>query len=254
MDIFKNSYCINLTERNDRYQHVKSLFCNLDIPVKIIKRDRHPNSGEQGCFESHIHIINKAYKKGLEYCVIFEDDIEVTDSFTLNNLKIIEEFIKSDVDWNLFYLGICPAYTMYKPEYYTDKILKVRSIYTHAYIISRKMMKRMLNAKYIGIPIDVVYLFSTKKSFCFENSLFNQGNFDSDISGKSIHQNFKQLWQNFTPTYIKYINLKVDSIAIILAIGFILLLLLFATNPSGNLRWFLLIIIIIIMLILVVIF
>ena len=174
-------YCINLKTREDRYKSSKRIFDKYDIPVQYFQVDKHPKGGAYGCFDSHIKIIRKAYSEGANQVLIFEDDITPTQYLTPNHLKRAIRFMKSE-NWNLFYLGALPNIRTYKTYSTTHSdIYRLRGICTHAYIVNRQAMKKLINLKYEGTPIDYYYIHKFNKSFALYPTLFMQGLHESDI-------------------------------------------------------------------------
>jgi len=99
--------------------------------------------GEKGCFLSHYLLWKKILESGYETVIIFEDDAEITN----------DKYFKDDInkflipDYDFIHLGFCY-------EKYTDKIkdLGEFSVYktdsamcTHAYLISKNGVKKLLN-------------------------------------------------------------------------------------------------------------
>lgn len=174
-------YCINLKTRDDRYESSRKVFNQYDIPVKYFRVDKHPKGGAYGCFDSHIKVIRKAYYEGANRVLIFEDDISPTDYLTPKRLETAINFMENE-DWDLFYLGALPNIRSYK-SYSTSYpgIYRLRGICTHAYIINRKTMKKLINLKYNGTAIDYYYIHNFNKSYAVYPTLFFQGLSESDI-------------------------------------------------------------------------
>lgn len=186
---FDSIFCINLLERNDRYKTSKKLFKRLNIPVTYFRTKKHPNGGLQGCMESHIQLINQAYKQKCKNILIFEDDV-VIDETLLHEFPAIMakaiDFMRNNT-WDLFFLGPGHDIRYFRAEATNhDSIYKVHSIYTHAYVISRKMMKNLKGLRFTGIPYDYILRHNTS-SYAIYPAPFFQSMIDSDIgSGWSI--------------------------------------------------------------------
>lgn len=217
--------CINLKTRDDRYNHAKKVFDGLGIDVEFFRTDKHPNGGCEGCFNSHIECIKRAYDKGLERALIFEDDIslEVSQEKLNTLMEKVERFITKNNDWDLFYLG--GTYSFY--HYYrriNENIISGPCICTHAYIINRRMMKRMLEYEYDGRPIDVIYSsLKDTKSYSIRPFIFDQYGFSSDIETSDVPvEKFKQFKRNYT-YYIGtlwYVSVLILIVLVILMIAF----------------------------------
>ncbi len=157
---FDKIYCINLKTRNDRYKACKKLFRKLSIPVHFHRVDKHPISGAQGCYESHLSIIKDAYDKGYQHILIFEDDIMTNERYSTELLQHAFDFMSTNKDWELFYFGHCPDIMFYKTSNVNKHIMHTYSVLAHAYGVSRRHMEKILNSKhkeYHGIAIDEIY-------------------------------------------------------------------------------------------------
>ena len=100
------------------------------------------SDGEKGCFLSHYLLWKKILDSDYEDAIIFEDDAVILDN---NNFKNIQQFLIPDYDY--IYLGFCfekfkdkikelNEYSIYKSDY---------ALCTHAYIVSKKGIKKLLN-------------------------------------------------------------------------------------------------------------
>ena len=93
---FDRIVCINLKERNDRREIAEKRFQELGIPVEFYLADRDPESGERGCYNSHMTVIKKAYHDNLNNVLIFEDDVCPTKSFSEKIITQAINFMKSN--------------------------------------------------------------------------------------------------------------------------------------------------------------
>lgn len=231
---FDSIRCINLRSRSDRRLSASSLFEKLKIPVEWFITDRHPNGGIQGCFESHISCLRESYLRGDQMCLIFEDD--VIDTGFASDETLLESaihFMETNLDWDLFYLGTCPdiKYSRTQTVRGFKSILKMHSLCTHAYVASRKFMKQCYDMKFIGVPIDYLYL-NGPESYGLYPSFFAQRASKSDISGDAWNLiPFKHSYFRFVELYARYINIPLIKFTLILAIGFFLLLVVILLPP-----------------------
>ena len=237
---FGSIRCINLRSRKDRFEQAQSVFTAYSIPVTWFFTDRHPNGGIQGCFESHLSCISQSYLKGDETCLIFEDD--VVDSVYAKNTKLLQEainFMNNNQTWELFYLGTCPdilGSKTYSVRSYPS-VLNMRSLCTHAYVIHRRYMEKIIKTSFSNVPIDYIYLFN-QQAYGIYPSIFYQRASGSDISGDFWNLiPVKHLWFRLIEIYAKYINRPIRKIVGILSLGFIMLILLYFINPQLRKIW-----------------
>eukprot|EP00928_Gymnodinium_smaydae_P032837 TRINITY_DN23688_c0_g1_i1.p2 TRINITY_DN23688_c0_g1~~TRINITY_DN23688_c0_g1_i1.p2 ORF type:complete len:143 (+),score=24.10 TRINITY_DN23688_c0_g1_i1:54-482(+) len=99
--------CINLRERNDRYDTVLERFASVGLgsdAVKFLRVERHPRGGRYGCYDSHRTVIQQAYDDGLSSVLIFEDDVEFRDGWE----RVVEEakeFLDAGMKFDALVMG-----------------------------------------------------------------------------------------------------------------------------------------------------
>nr|QBK91394.1 MAG: glycosyltransferase family 25 LPS biosynthesis protein [Pithovirus LCPAC302] len=173
--------CINLVSRPDRYSNSKKIFDKYYIPVEYYKTEKHKKGGEYGCFKSHINVIREAYYNGDKNILVFEDDIISTEYLTPKYLETAIDFMENE-KWDIFYLGALPNINFYRSKRTRYKgIYKLKGICTHAYVLNRKAMKRLIGLKYNGTPIDYYYIRNFDRCFAIYPTMFNQGLSESDL-------------------------------------------------------------------------
>lgn len=173
--------CINLITRDDRYESAKNLFNSINLNVDFYRTEKNTNP-VLGCFESHQNIIKESIKNNEPYTLIFEDDIDLSPSFTTENLHRALSLIENlPQNWNIYFLGCCPD-IKHSYTYKTDikNIYKVNAFCTHAYIISNKCMKDIAELEFSNKAIDAVY-HDIEHTYAYLPSLFVQGLMGSDI-------------------------------------------------------------------------
>jgi len=223
---FDDIRCINLYTREDRYHQVNEIFQTFNIPVRFYQTHKHPNGGIQGCFESHIEIIREDYDKGFKNVLIFEDDVINSSYLTPKNLKRAIQFMQNH-DWDIFYLGTHPDVRKYRVQHIVNGIYAMHCICTHAYCLSRNMMKKLYDLKFNGTPIDYLYRDYECKSYGIYPSLFYQRSSKSDIGGDIISTiPIKEHWFRVVELYAIYINVPIDTLSRILIVVIILIVIL----------------------------
>lgn len=227
---FDKIYCINLLTRDDRYEAACKVFDKLDIPVEFHRVHKHPNGGVQGCFESHIEVIRKAYRENAQTVVIFEDDAIPSSNYDVKLLEIAVRFMKFNDTWDIFYLGPTPEIRRHRTKgTLYPNVYKIHSLTTHAYVISRRMMKKMKDAKFAGIPIDVVYLHNNN-AYAIYPGLFIQSEAGTDIGGAFATTLGKipggaAAYYRFLEMYSYYVNIPlIIWIALLFAVWYVFVL------------------------------
>ena len=159
-------YVINLKKRPERFELFKK-----NCPIHISKINKFeaidgsslkhtPNNfknmkpGEIGCFLSHKILWEKTLKnRHSDYGIIFEDDAVFTDFF----LEKFNDIINTSIDFDILFIGgrFTKNYEMVNCIKVTDKIVKYDYTKnwskgdcdrtTHAYIISKKCCKLLLD-------------------------------------------------------------------------------------------------------------
>ena len=181
-DFFDEIYCINLYTAEDRYLHVQKLAKKYGIPIKFYRTHRHVNGGLQGCFESHINVIKKAYENGSKNILVLEDDLQ-PGTLTQEQLNRAVNFMKKNKFWAIFYLGATPDIrkgSCHKVGGFPS-VYQLKSICTHAYAINRRTMKKLKDLTYQGTQIDY-YFRDNLKCYGIYPSVFYQGGFESSIT------------------------------------------------------------------------
>ena len=242
--IFDKIYCINLNSRPDRKRDCQKLFNEYSIPAEFYNIDRHPTSGLQGCFESHINIITKAYKDGLNYILIFEDDIMASKYLTAENLKKSTDFILSNNEAELFYLGTHPEIYSTKSYWEASGVIKLQSICTHAYVLTRKGMAKYANMNFGGTPIDYLY---TNNDYCYGAypCFFYQNGSASDIGDDfMLAAPLKRHWFRWMELYSYHVNIPIDILKWIIGLFLIGLSLILLLKPNNMPIWIMLLMLI----------
>ncbi len=186
IDLFPRIQCINLARRTDRWQRVQAEFARLGVADRIECFEAVERSdGPLGCAMSHLSIIEKANRDGLDSLFVFEDDIAVLDDNPCILSRALETL--SGIDgWELFYLGgrlkrpAIPA---------GPHLIESRLWATHAYGIRRPAFEKVLAGApemlEDGKPIDVWYA-ENLISYCASPLLVSQSEGYSDCANKWI--------------------------------------------------------------------
>ena len=217
---FDQISCINLYSRDDRLEECQKVFKRLNIPCRVKRFHKHPNDGKKGCYESHLSVIRDAYVKGCENVLIFEDDVIESPYFDESLIEKAIEFMNNNNEWDIFYLGHQPDVFFSSSYAVSDYIMKTSSTLTHAYVMSRKFMKKMLNREYDDTAIDKVYL-ANENSYALYPMQFYQNESDSDITASAPIRGLR-----YSEFYAYHINYPILYF-ITLLISFIILIIVF---------------------------
>lgn len=190
-NFFDDIICINLEHRKDRYIKSLDTFQKYNIPARIKTFKKHEKGGIYGCFDSHIKILKEAYEKKLEYILVFEDDIIVTDYYSEKNIENAINFMKTNEEWDIFYLGFsvfkdsndCVS-TILDAEYINENIVKFNPFCTHALCYNKKSIKKIVDnyQDYINyIHFDnYIANYLELHNYCYIPNLFDQDFSTSD--------------------------------------------------------------------------
>ena len=173
---------------------------------------RNLTPGEIGCTLSHYSIIEGAYNSGYENVLILEEDFKVMDhyekfpEFELNHLND---------DYSICYLGRS-ALDKDNEEVINEAIVRCGYTFnTHAYVISRKGMKEILDSPILDqmVPWDE-FMSAINCRHPRQDAIDNLGNdkfraysFKIDYINQTSNYDTDSLTE-FTPEYVKEVKAK----------------------------------------------
>lgn len=179
-------YCINLKERMERKENAQKQFRQINIkPSDTIFLDfhKHKKGGIYGCYDSHMKVWNNFYQnhKDKELCIIFEDDFRATEN-SIYHLKKAISFIEKNKD-KVDILFLHDKFIEYndnnnKKDISNKYFIRGYGFLTHAYIITRKYIKLILDKndnqlpKPNGIDFDIDININKKGILYSENIFF----------------------------------------------------------------------------------
>ena len=137
-DFFDGIYCINLDEREDRWNHSCKQFEKLGVKERVKRfsaikptydsrwdrpvwwsggKRKYPRLGAVGCAESHKEIIKLSMEQNFSNVLVFEDDFDVCDNWDKNLESALHDL--KNLPWDLFYLGyhLHRADNMIRPDW-----------------------------------------------------------------------------------------------------------------------------------------
>lgn len=100
-------------------------------------------AGASGCTLSHARALDFALEQGWETIIVLEDDVELTEDLnTSESGKLLDHFLETNKDWDLFYLGhLSTISPLGKEEENADgsKICRIPgTLSSYALMLSRK--------------------------------------------------------------------------------------------------------------------
>ena len=162
--------------------------------------------GEAGCMLSHYQCIKSAYDDGFETILILEEDFIPTSNFPTK-----EELDNVPDDWSILYLD---RNALWENELVVNKdVIQTGYTYnTHAYLVSRKGMKEILDSPILDNIIasdeflsaingtsdrlDAVDVFYNSN---FKSYALNGGYFNQSSNSNSSSTEFNPISMNLTP-------------------------------------------------------
>lgn len=214
MNLADEIWCINLYQRNDRFQQAKEQLkkMRLDQVTKFHRVNKDPEGGKAGCYRSHISLLKRLRENNLNRICIFEDDIIKSDEWSESSLRKCIKFMNENQDWLILFLGCNPSVWFSKiPKTKHSNIYKVRALTTHGYIASKRLLPH-LTEDYRNTPIDEVY-FNLPQTYAYLPGLVHQSNSPSDIislsTNNQILRKLRYPYLRYKGLYIHHINLPV---------------------------------------------
>lgn len=131
-DFFDDIICIN---KKTTEKYTEDIFNRIGIPIRTYSID-----DDDIQFKHHIKILKDAYENDLDNILIFEDDIVPTDSYNLENITILIDFMKNNEDWDILYLG-------YECISYQNKYNTINTIFNSS-IINKNIIKCDLSSSF----------------------------------------------------------------------------------------------------------
>lgn len=150
---FERVYCISLEERPDRRAEATAQFAAVGLlpRVEFVIVKKHPLDPEQGVYEAHMICINKALASGAGCFLIFEDDI-VFDGFDDQRLKDAMDFLSTQPDWHMLFLG-CMVRGIRRTRCPSVVSIRYRSL-AHACGLNRGFAETLSRTPWHNVPYD----------------------------------------------------------------------------------------------------
>lgn len=138
-NFFEKIYCINLSERSDRWNECLKNFEKYDIKnferidaIKIKEQIDPKRKGQIGCCLSYAKTIEKAIEDDVNRFLILEDDFHFCDEKHVLNIKLKKSIDELPNDWDLLYMGgtIGNFYGIDPIYKFTDHLYKLKCSHT----------------------------------------------------------------------------------------------------------------------------
>lgn len=176
-DFFDDIICIKYKK------NVNNIFNDLNIPVKYYIIN------DTNIFKYHIKLLKDAFENNFDNILIFDDNIVQTDSYNLENIKIAINFMKSNNNWDILYLGYdCISYqhkynyniinTIFNSSMINENIVKCDISSSFAVCYNKRSFKKILDTyeDYINVIEYDKYLaeYINLNNYCFLPMLFTK--------------------------------------------------------------------------------
>lgn len=187
----KNTFCINLERRPDRWEKMNKIFIQAKLQVtrwnasepKDIVDNIQGSPTQKACSQSHIRVWKHIVENNLEYALVMEDDV----TFDKEWRKRLKDFKKLNKPFHLLLLNTDHFYGLHQwANTQGDSWL------TGAYIITNRCARILLELGYQKgfLPSDHMFISFQKFSnnegcFSYFPYLAIQTSIESDISGSS---------------------------------------------------------------------
>jgi len=187
------TYCINLSERTERWEQVSAEFKRIGIEKVERFNAIRMSPGFQGCRESHLAILEQC--RGFSRFTIFEDDVQFVGDLWEVLRKVDKQLPAA---WDMLYLG---AHLMAPVQKYSENLYHLTNAYcTHAIIFNNPELPDFILSHREGMrKIDVFYQSVIQEQFnCFISypMIATQSDSYSDIINRQTRYS-RQMIDNF---------------------------------------------------------
>lgn len=151
LEQFNKIYCLNLEEREDRWEICKENFLKYNIGGErflatkvtrgVYETDSFKRIGQIGCAISFCAMIDDAINNNYDSVVFFEDDFDFQGEPSKISENINKAYQELPKNWDMLYFGanVIDHFTNQPLESYSENLFKLNSAYAlHSVAISRK--------------------------------------------------------------------------------------------------------------------
>ncbi|WP_324690282.1 glycosyltransferase family 25 protein [Cobetia sp. D5] len=178
-------FCISLKDRYDRRAHLVKEFEPLGLNIEFYLAERDDSNPERGCYESHRACATLALQRGYQRVLILEDDATLSMPRE-SKIRRINTFMKLR-NPEIFYLGGMLGRMWLIPY---RGVVRAKLTGGHAYLLSRKGMKKISSNPYSGKAVDSVYStrFKAYASYPLLCDQLPESQVESDIANYRINK------------------------------------------------------------------
>lgn len=152
--------CVNLVERQDRYEMISEEFKRIGISGRVHwhRPQRHPQSGRIGCFESHLAVFQAALDAGAPFAVVCEDDVRFSSHWAAAIERLLA-LADSGVAWNHASLQNSGGEVRLDQDGDREKlpegVHRAAFYFTRCYAITREAMQTAVQSGITRAHVDV---------------------------------------------------------------------------------------------------
>lgn len=152
--------CINLLERDDRYEMISQEFDRIGVADRVHwhRPHKHPEGGRVGCFESHLAVFQAALDRGVPFAVVIEDDVRFAPTWR-KSFEMLLALVDSGVEWSHASLQNSGGEVSLEQEADAAKvpagIFRGSFYFTRCYAITREAMEQAIRTGITRAHVDV---------------------------------------------------------------------------------------------------
>jgi glycosyl transferase family 25 len=148
-DYFGRVEIIHLPERTDRFNALRIELAGAGfdierahIPPAPIPESTNgfPSRGVYGNFLSHLDIVKRAYRDGIDSVLVLEDDAIFSRRFVKRQSSVVEHL--SNIEWDIVYIG----HSISDPPSAQSDLTRFNGdlIWAHCYAVNRTIMPKLI--------------------------------------------------------------------------------------------------------------
>ena len=176
---FPPTFVINLAERSDRLESVRTSFSNWPVPVERFNAVK-LRPGWKGCLASHKKLLEFAKEKGYPYILILEDDCELTPNGQERFQQLLPILQQRSSEWDVFLGGVTYLDDV-RVIQDNPPLFQVSANTTHFCLFNANGVRKVLQNWHENDPYDV-FLRRNVRIWCTSPHIAIQSESYSDIT------------------------------------------------------------------------